>query len=373
MPNMSGKRTYIKSLFLTSGIWIIPIILVLLQTALFIPRVEWKTLHILYYITFWSIRVVLAPVVVIYTLKFWAEHWKIKFFLVHSVGLILYSEVFWCIGYLVLSTYLRDNELFGITGHSSDLKIFAIIADNSSSINVLVYISIVAFCYIWEYFSKVVKANKRAAELENSLLSSRLEVLKSQLNTHFLFNTLHTISSFVIRSENQQANKMLVNLSQLLRFALKENKDQLIPLRKELQILQLYLDIQKTRFNERLEIHLEYDNSLNEALIPPLILQPIVENAVKYGVEPFKQVGVIAITIYSKDQKLILIVEDNGRTPFFEIDFKTGIGLTNTAERLSELYENDYRLDIVSRYPAEGTKVLIEIPLKFNPHEVFSS
>jgi len=241
------------------------------------------------------------------------------------------------------------------------------IVDNSIATNTIVYVSTVVFCYAWEFFRQNTIINKRANELERSLLTSRLELLKGQLNTHFLFNTLHTISSLVVREQNEEANKMLIRLSELLRFSLKENKEQLIPLYREMELLQLYLDIQQTRFKERLQVNLQVQPATQSALIPSMLLQPLVENAVKYAVEPYTEKGIIDIDIHAVNGTLYVSVTDNGKKDFYHIDFSTGIGLTNTKERLQNLYPGNHKFSVQPNRQ-QGVKVAIEIPNQTTEH-----
>jgi len=335
----------------------------MVEAAIFLGKSNWNSPYIPYFITFWALRAVLSPLIVWYTLKFWAHHTRVgRLFLTHSAGFLLFSVLFWGGAYLVLHNILHNSELFGVVRTSTNMGVFGMIVDNSISTNSIVYASTVGFCYIWEFLSQNISINKKAMELERSLLTSRLELLKGQLNTHFLFNTLHTISSFVVRRQNDEANKMLIRLSELLRFSLKENKQQLIPLRKEMELLQLYLDIQETRFRDRLQLDVQVQPSIQDSLVPSLLLQPIVENAVKYGVEPYNDKGKIAIDIHSVNGRLMILVKDNGRKNFNEIDFSTGIGLSNTRERLKQLYPGDHQLSISANGSGQGVLVSIEIP-----------
>lgn len=346
----------------TLGIWLVPVLLVMIEGALFLGKANWRSAYVPYFITFWILRAVLAPFIVFYTLKFWVKHEKwLRLFLVHIAGFLLFSVLFWSLAYLILHDILGRSEFFGVGRTSTNVGIFGMLVDNSISTNIIVYVSTVGFCYIWEFVRQNMIINKRAMELEKSLLTSKLELLKGQLNTHFLFNTLHTISSFVVRKQNDEANKMLIRLSDLLRFALKENKEQLIPLHKEMELLQLYLDIQQTRFKERLQLSVNVQPSVRDNLVPSLLLQPIVENAVKYGVEPFSQQGRIGIDIHAVNGKLNIFVSDNGKRNFKEINFDAGIGLGNTRERLKQLYP-DYKFQILPNNGDSGVTVAIEIP-----------
>ena len=241
------------------------------------------------------------------------------------------------------------------------------LVDNSISTNTIVYVSTTAFCYVWEFFRQNVLISKKAVELERSLSISRLELLKGQLNTHFLFNTLHTISSLVVRGQNDEANKMLMRLSELLRFSLKENNEQLITLAREIELLQLYLDIQQARFSDRLQVDLKVPANAENILFPSMLLQPLVENAVKYAIEPYSDRGVIDIDIHAVNGVLFISIKDNGRKKFEKIDFTSGIGLANTKERLTNLYPGRYKFSVQPN-PEKGVAVSIEIPNQTTSH-----
>lgn len=363
------KKISLKKGFYVFGIWLIPVFLVLIEAALFLGKANWQSDYVPYFVTFWTLRALLAPLIVFYTLRFWVDHAKpVRLFFVHATGFVLFSGLFWSIAYLVLHNMLHRSEFFGFTEKSSNMQVFGMIVDNSISTNSIVYASTVGFCYILEFLRQNISINKKAMELEKSLLTSKLELLKGQLNTHFLFNTLHTISSFVVRKQNDEANKMLIRLSELLRFALRENKEQLIPLHKELELLQLYLDIQQTRFKERLQIELQVSEAVQNSLIPSLLLQPIVENAVKYGIEPFSENGKIQIQIVGENGRLNILVKDSGKTSFNEINFDSGIGLTNTKERLKQLYREEHRFAILPNKSGRGVMVAIGIPKQTTTH-----
>lgn len=351
------------------GIWLVPVLLVLVEAVIFLGKSNWNTPYLPYFITFWVLRALLAPLIVFYTFKFWVDHTNaLRLFLVHVAGFLLFSLVFWTSAYLVLHNLMHKSEFFGIAQTSTNIRVFGMIVDNSVSTNSIVYVSTVGFCYIWEFLHENISINKKAMELEKSLLTSRLELLKGQLNTHFLFNTLHTISSFVVRKQNDEANKMLVRLSELLRFALKENRQQLIPLHKEMELLKLYLEIQETRFRDRLQLDVHIQPEVQNSLVPSLLLQPIVENAVKYGVEPFHDNGKVTIDIHAVNGTLIIQVKDNGKKNFKDIDFNSGIGLSNTKERLKQLYDNNQKFSISPNRAGQGVMVAIEIPNQTSEH-----
>lgn len=199
------------------------------------------------------------------------------------------------------------------------------------------------------------------SQLEKQLSDTKLNALKMQLQPHFLFNTHHNIIGLMQKGDTEKATKMLMKLSDLLRLSLKETNDDLFRLKNEIHLLQLYLDILKIRFEERLDYKILIDKELQDAFVPPMLLQPIVENAIKYGIEPFAKQGTIEISASSKQNQLMLSVKDNGIETF--TDFKFGIGLMNTQERLKNLFGEETSLNIASNSPSNGITVTITLPL----------
>jgi two-component sensor histidine kinase len=355
------------------GLWSIPILLILIEAAIFLGKANWGSDYVIYFVTFWILRVVLSPLIVLFTLKFWVDHRKwLRLFLVHVAGFTLFSLIFWSLAYFILHDLLQRSEFFGVERTSTNIGIFGMLVDNSISTNTIVYVSTTAFCYIWEFFHQNIQINRKAMELERSLNNSRLELLKGQLNAHFLFNTLHTISSLVVRGQNAEANKTLMRLSELLRFSLRENKEQLIPLSREIELLQLYLDIQQTRFRDRLEVSLKVPAETENILFPSMLLQPLVENAVKYAIEPYSDKGIIDIDIHTMNGSLFISIKDNGRMEFDKIDFNSGIGLNNTKERLDNLYPGEHKFS-VQQNGEKGVTVAIEIPNQKIEHAAVES
>jgi sensor histidine kinase YesM len=356
---MRANRTRI---FFVAGVWLIPILLIMIEAAVFLGKANWGSSYIVYFITFWALRAVLSPLIVWYTLT--TQHYYKKWhsvLLVHLAGFIMFSAIFWTSAYLILHGLLNRNEFFGVERTSTNMQVFAMIVDNSISTNSIVYFSTVVFCYMWEYLKQNILITQKASALERSLLLSRLDYLKVQLNTHFLFNTLHTISSLVVRNQNEAANKMLIGLSELLRFALKENKEQLIPLHRELELLQLYVDIQQTRFKDRLMVQFQVEPLPSSTMIPSMLLQPLVENAVRYGVEPYSEPGIVTIDIRQVNGSLHIAIGDHGQKSFTSIDFSSGVGLTNTRERLQKLYPGCHQFSVTPNN-GQGVLVQIEIP-----------
>src|SRR6267143_1658288 len=195
------------------------------------------------------------------------------------------------------------------------------------------------------------------------LLKARMDALSSQINPHFLFNTLNTVSA-LIRFYPDAARGVVLKLSNILRRLLRKHET-FLPLREELQFIDDYLDIEVARFGrDNLEIGKQVDEEALEAFVPSMLLQPIVENCLKHGLAPKIDGGRIQLRTANRDGRLRIEIEDNGvgiseeKMPHVYVE---GIGLSNVRERLRVLYGTDFHLDIQSR-PGEGTVIRIEIP-----------
>lgn len=202
-------------------------------------------------------------------------------------------------------------------------------------INLLIYWAILSVVHAFEYYRKFQERELRASALERRLAEARLQALQMQLNPHFLFNALHSISALMHR-DVEQADRMLTRLGDLLRHALDNSDEQEVPLRRELEFLREYLEIEQTRFGERLTVEFDIPEATLDASVPNLVLQPLVENAIKHGIEPRARPGRVRISARQEGRQLILEVRDNGAgaPPGAE----DGIGLANTRARLEHLY-----------------------------------
>ena len=195
------------------------------------------------------------------------------------------------------------------------------------------------------------------------LLKARMDALTSQINPHFLFNTLNTVSS-LIRFDPDMARGVVLKLSNILRRLLRKHET-FVPLREELAFIDDYLDIEVIRFGrDKLQIFKELDEDTLEEFIPSMLLQPIVENAIKHGLAPRLEGGQIHLRTHRRDGRLLIEIEDNGMgippERLAEV-YEGGIGISNVHERLRLLYGDQFRMDIRSE-AGEGTQIHIEIP-----------
>ena len=195
----------------------------------------------------------------------------------------------------------------------------------------------------------------RAAALQSRLAEARLEALRVQLQPHFLFNTLNSVSSLMYR-DLEAADTMIARLSDLLRLTLRGGDEREIPLRRELDLL----DIERIRFEERLRVHLDIDAEAETAMLPPFLLQPIVENAVRHAIAARPEGGRLEIAARLDGERLILSVADDG--PGLPAGGGVpGVGLSNTRARLAELYGTAARLDLDDT-PGGGLTVTVTLP-----------
>ncbi len=188
-----------------------------------------------------------------------------------------------------------------------------------------------------------------------------------QLHPHFLFNTLHTIAGLVRSNERHSAINMIAGLSDLLRHALESAEEQEVPLREEVKFNELYLDIQKVRFSDRLTVRMEIDHETLDALVPNLLLQPLVENAIRHGISLSDSAGLIVVSSRRAGDMLHISVCDDGPglQSGWRMEESEGIGLANTSERLKHLYGTEQRFDLRN---SENGGVTASLSIPFRVH-----
>ena len=234
-----------------------------------------------------------------------------------------------------------------------------------------------ALYYAINFFLQIEEQNDQLIQLENQATQAQLAMLRYQLNPHFLFNTLNSISTLVLLKQTEPANAMLSRLSAFLRYTLVNEPTGRVTVAQEIDTLKLYLDIERMRFEERLRTSFLIDPATQPALLPSLLLQPLVENAIKYAVSPQETGAEITIATQLVGQNLRITVSDTGpglqngpasnRLTGVTFDggeqVSTGVGLANIRDRLAQAYGEEHRFETME--PAEGGfAVLIEIPFE---------
>ncbi len=233
-----------------------------------------------------------------------------------------------------------------------------------SAVTLLAYAATVTALQAIAFRRGLQERDLHASQLEAQLAQTRLAVLKAQLQPHFLFNTLNSIAALV-RSDPDAAERMIVLLSDLLRATLSSTAEHEIPLRRELDLLERYLEIERMRFSDRLSIIVAPEDGTLDALVPNLILQPLVENAIRHGIAPRLAPGAVSVRSRRNGAALEVEVADDGvgladgRRP----EGGQGVGLANTRERLRQLYGEAAGLDLVAN-PGGGLAARLRLPFR---------
>ena len=230
--------------------------------------------------------------------------------------------------------------------------------------SVLIYAGVVGIKSAYSYYQKYRERELQASQLEARLAQSRLQVLKMQLHPHFLFNTLNAISELIYK-DRESADRMLTDLSDLLRLSFENLEVQEIPLKQELEFLEKYLEIEQMRFHDRLSVNMHISPETLDASVPNMILQPLVENAIKHGIAPRSSGGRIDINTSRNNGHLEIEVSDDGLgVPFGDLEnLPEGVGLSNTRRRLKHLYGDKHHFDL-KKLDHGGLGVTLEIPFR---------
>ncbi len=223
---------------------------------------------------------------------------------------------------------------------------------------------VIALSHAVEYARRHRQGELAASRLAVQLARAQLQVLRMQLQPHFLFNTLHAIST-LMRRDVDAAERMLIRLADLLRMTLEHGDRQEVTLRRELEFLEHYLHIERVRFGSRLEIAIDIPVELENALVPNLLLQPLVENAIKHGISPNTESGLIEIVARRIGNDLRLEILDNGSglPESYRMRKREGVGLANTRKRLEQVYPESHGFEIANRENG-GLRVGIRIPFR---------
>jgi sensor histidine kinase YesM len=268
--------------------------------------------------------------------------------------------------------YVSLERWAGMDGGSAQTlgRVILVYLGKRAAFNSLVYAGMVALQHMDALYRRYAERERATLQLETRLARAQLEALKIQLQPHFLFNTLNTISA-LLRRDPEAADRVLTRLGDLLRLSLQHSGRQEVMLRQELEFVERYLEIQQTRFQDRLRVRLDADPEALDALVPTLVLQPLVENAVRHAIEPRAAAGRLEIRARRENGHLTLQVADDGPGiggggPIDGASIPvtgSGIGLANTRARLEQLYGAGHRFSLANA--AEGGLVVtLELPYR---------
>ncbi|PSJ42307.1 sensor histidine kinase [Sphingomonas deserti] len=228
-----------------------------------------------------------------------------------------------------------------------------------------------ALYYGINYYLLLEEQSDRLLRLENQASAAQLAMLRYQLNPHFLFNTLNSISTLVLLKQTERANAMLSRLSSFLRYTLVNEPMGSVTVAQEVETLKLYLDIEKMRFEDRLRPRFEIDDNVSKARLPSLLLQPLVENAIKYAVTPQEEGADIEVSARRLGERVVITVRDSGpgsEDHWVKAQESTGVGLANIRDRLAQAYGPDHRFETDTNRSG-GFSVTIEIPFQIETFE----
>jgi len=218
----------------------------------------------------------------------------------------------------------------------------------------------IGVAHAWLFGRRALQRQRQAEQLQARLTETRLEALSAQLNPHFLFNALNSMAELV-HSDPAAADRMLVGLGELLRSSLDHKQRPLVALHEELRLLRHYLDIEKVRLGERLQLHWDIDAAVCDALVPPLLLQPLAENAIRHAIAEKIAPGHLGVSVRGDGDWLLLEVSDDGdgrsTAP------RHGTGLANIRSRLEVLFGQEYAMELDSSGPVGGTCARLRLPL----------
>ncbi|MEI7905974.1 MAG: histidine kinase [Bacteroidota bacterium] len=268
-------------------------------------------------------------------------------YLVHSFVPWMYSGIFEKMpnvtyGEYVLNSMARVNHVYRL----------------------LYYSIIIAIHFAFDYFRKYTERELRASQLEVQLKEAQIRTLHQQLQPHFLFNTLNGISSLMYKSV-EEADTMLTYLGDLLRISLERMNVQEVPLKDDIAFIERYLLIEKARMGDRLIVQTNFHPDTLDALVPCMMAQPLLENAIKHGVAPNVKQGTVTATSWRAAEKLFLQIEDDGSGFSLSLDdnLTKGHGIKNTLERLKILYGNNFSLTFTNKETG-GLRVTLSIPFR---------
>lgn len=238
----------------------------------------------------------------------------------------------------------------------------------NAMLDAYVLLSWTALYFGFNYYEMLRRQREQTLKASAMAHQAQLKMLRYQLNPHFLFNTLNAISTLVLDKSVNDANKMLQRLSAFLRYTLVNQPNQKVTLEQELYALGLYLEIEKVRFQDRLRIDIQVEDRARAALVPSLLMQPLIENAVKYAIAPSETGGTIAFNAHVDGDRLCLALQDDGPgladNPAPVSRTSSGVGIANTRERLRQIYGDDHAFELTNVEP-HGLKVVIQVPCEF--------
>jgi two-component system, LytTR family, sensor kinase len=328
-------------------------------------QVSWVLVGVIE-LVYWNVWAALTPLVIALAKRFSLTGPRfVSHIAIHTIASVLMAPLASVTEYFLSRGLL--SFIFRITdpGAPRPLPTFTGSVVSMSLTGVITYWLVVGLYQSIHFYRAAMERQTRAAQLETQLSHAELENLKSQLHPHFLFNSLHTIG-VLMQEDVDAASHLLASLGDLLRMAL-ERRENEITLQSELEFVGKYLEIEQTRFHDRLKVHMNVPSDLLGAYVPSLALQPLVENAIKHGISVDSTAGRLEIAAQRRNGRVLLCVRDDGPGPAAGSRLRFGVGLTNVQSRLKQLYGDESSLELASG-EGRGCEAIITIPLR-SSHE----
>ena len=315
--------------------------------------------------TSWALWGILAPFIFSFSRRYPLVKGRRR----HHLALYVVAALLFSIVHLFLNVTLDSlamrffSEPYGSFSEALQANFFSRI-----TWRIFLFATIAVAGHGWEAQRRYKKEEQKSSELQMQLVQAQLQALKMQMHPHFLFNTLHSLSELMYR-DIRAADELVVRLGEFLRMTLQNSGENQVPLSKELDFLRCYLEIEKVRLQERLDVIFHIDPATLNLPVPNLLLQPIVENAIRHGIAPRAEGGKVEISAIPVASMLRIEILDNGPgysvTKTLESCFQKGLGLANTRERLEKMYGTNQRMS-VQNAPEGGFVVSLEIPANRN-------
>ena len=277
-----------------------------------------------------------------------------------TASIHLGAGLFFAVVYVIVRAVVGQAHSWFVDEDATFMEIFRPLFVKTFPFNLLIYGVIVSVSHALDYYRKYHERTVQTLELEKHLTEARLQSLLRQLKPHFLFNALNGIASLMY-SDVAAAERMLIRLADLLRQTMSQSGAPLTALKAEIAFLECYLGIERIRFQDRLAVEMEMEPETLDAQVPSLILQPLVENAIRHGIEPQMRAGKIRVCSTRSGDDLVLTVTDNGGGMPAGGFKREGIGLANTRARIRELYGKRQQFEL-SNVPEGGLCVRLSFP-----------
>ena len=367
---MKGFRFGRRQWFLVIGLVIL--ISVLSASLLYLTYKQYKnegksfTDLLAWQLTWFSPWILLVPAIVRAAQSFPIDKQNWMRSLMIHVGLCLLFSFIHLTLYISLSRIIGGDIWAKVTEKDADyfstlFRLYTSPSQVNFRLRLLIYAVTVLVSLTLDYYDRLQGREIELSKLEKQLADAQLQALKMQLHPHFLFNTLNSVSALMYK-DTTAAEAMIVKLENFLHMTLESSGSQEVTLRKELEFLNYYLQIEQIRFQDRLAVQMEIDPATLDARVPNLIMQPIVENAIRHGVASRAAHGCIEIRTHRTNGVIQLQVKDNG--PGLEKENhvpREGVGLSNTRLRLQQIYGDLYRFDLTNA-PGGGVIATVELP-----------